>query len=395
MKNILRLFAFVALLLLPVSQALAATFQSGDSLAISTKLSDDLYAAGSQITISEAIEGDVHIIGNSLLVNGDISEDLVVAGGNITLNSRVLDDVKTAGGTVVMTAPIDDDLFAAGGTITLSSEATIGGDAFVAGGLVSVAGDVSGEARIDGEEITLDGVVDGPVDIRGKRLTINSQINGNAVLAAEQIILGPNAEFGGNVRYWNGGGEIDFTSHLTGGTAQFDMTLEQFSSSQHVVTFGTRLVGMAVSLLAAALILLLFVIFGTRYFTRIADDASSSYWKSFGIGILFFIAVIPAMTLLAITIIGIPLSLFVGAVFGFSIYLAPIVAALVTTLWLGKKAKQTWSKPLVFLIGLGLLIVLKALSLIPFVGVIVMLAIVPASYGSILRNLKRKSPAAA
>src|SRR5690606_18396137 len=91
---------------------------------------------------------------------------------------------------------------------------------------------------------------------------------------------------------------------------------------------------------------------------------------------------------LAVTIIGIPLS--VLALLGYItlILLATIISSVIIANRLQSRPGRNSSTSMISLVALGIFIVLKLLSLIPVVGWLIMLIVTCLAFGSILINVR-------
>ena len=106
--------------------------------------------------------------------------------------------------------------------------------------------------------------------------------------------------------------------------------------------------------------------------------------KSCFYGFLFF-AVTPLVALFfLITVIGIPVGIFVAAMYVFSIVFAKPIAALTFARALEIWWKKGWGKIWIFLLSLVLYIALKILSVIPVIGWLVVVVAVFFAFGALL-----------
>jgi len=378
------LLAFViSMVAMPVS---AATLLSGETINISEKQSEDVYAAGSQLIVDEAVAGDLVVAGADISANGDVAEDFMAGAAVVRLSGNVADDLRVGAGNLTIGGDIGGDALAAGGTLVLSKGSTIQGDALLAGGVLTLDGDIASEALITGDEIIINGNINGAADIRGRHIVLNGSLSGDIILAAESIELGTQANIGGDVSYYTDNGEMDFSSALQGGTATFDSSLKYFSPAGP--TFSQTLGGAAlwflVSLAGAALVLLLIVLLMPKLVSAAATQLATKFWVSLGVGALFFVAAPIIILLLLITVIGIPLGLFGMFVYAFSVYAASIVTSAAIGKWLEQKLKKNWGKASLFFISLGILVAIKLLGLIPFVGWLIVMLIAFAGFGAVL-----------
>jgi len=391
MKKLFALLSALSVLSLVVAPvgASAASLRSGETITIQDKVDDDVYAAGENITVNGDINGDLIGMSGIVFMDGSIAGDALVTGGTLTIGN-VGDDLRAAGGNITLNGIVGDDAFIAGGTLHVTSEAQIKGSTNLAGGAVIFDATTDGKVHIGAGDVQINGVLNGAATIRADRITINGKLGGETTLAARQIIIGEGAEIAGSVRYWQENGAISADSAIKGGSFTFDDSLK-IQKAGPVFPVTGLLMFVLLSMLGSALVLALFVIFDKGHSEKAARLLSSQYWKSLLTGVLFYIVTPIVALILCVTVIGIPLGLFTLFVYGFTLYAAPIIAALVMTKWIDLRRTKQFGKWATFGIALGLLVALRAVAFIPFVGGILILLIVPAALGAKLQVLKTKS----
>lgn len=132
-----------------------------------------------------------------MLSDGATSGNAYVAGGMVHLSGNVDGDFMAAAGDLYVGGDVRDDLTAAGGTIVLLGN--VGGDARAAGGDLLVGGDIGGELVLAGGMVSVssEAVVRGNAYLAGGKMVIDGVIDGDLVVRAEEVdILG---EVKGNV----------------------------------------------------------------------------------------------------------------------------------------------------------------------------------------------------
>ncbi len=103
-------------------------------------------------------------------------------------------------------------------------------------------------------------------------------------------------------------------------------------------------------------------------------------------GLLYFVVVPFIATLLLITIIGLPIAVFIFLSYGFAIFFAKPLTALVLAKWTEQKYKKKWGKPLFFFVSVGIYILLKLISLVTIVAWITVLAVVLIAFGALIET---------
>lgn len=208
----------------------------------------DLVTTGGSITVDGMVKGDVIAIGGGVLVNGEVTGDAVSMGGKVSVPGRVGGEAVSLGGSVEVAGSVARDISAIGGGVTLKSSAAARGDVAVLGG------ELEQEAGA-----TIAGAVEN-VNFHGlwRRLFTRA----GALRDREQ-------------------------GRRAGSLLGFYLSL--------------------VSLAGIGMILLLTTVFLTKPVENLAAAIKADFWKTAGIGLLILMGIGPALVLLAISVLGIPL----------------------------------------------------------------------------------------
>ena len=163
--------------------------------------------AADSVTARGSIDDDYYAAGGVVDIDADVAGDVIAAGGTLRLRGIVEDDVRVAGGDIVIDTSIGDDLAASGGSVLLSGAASVGGNAWLAGGEVQIAGTVDGNLRVIAADITLSGRVRGDVELEGGDIQIleSARIDGNLLFHGPRpVITDFDTQVGGQVSYERG-----------------------------------------------------------------------------------------------------------------------------------------------------------------------------------------------
>ncbi len=293
----IRRLAAVCLLALPLTAAAASS--SGEHVTARGAIDDDYYAAGGSVDIDARIAGDVVAAGGELELGHAIGGDVIAAGGTIRIAGEVGDDVRIAGGDIAIDAVIGDDLAASGGSINLSSATRVGGDAWLAGGQVVVAGIVENNLRITAGDIRIAGIVRGDVELEGGEIRIldGARIEGNLHYRSPRpAVTAAGASIGGRVDHE--AGESDYADRGFG--LFFSITL----------------------VVASILLYLLFPHYTRASARRIASDP----WSSLGLGFVCLTATPLAAFLLMLLVLGLWVGLALLALYAVALLVGFLVA---------------------------------------------------------------------
>jgi cytoskeletal protein CcmA (bactofilin family) len=362
----------------------------GNNIIISKPVYEDFYIAGGNITINAPVYGDLIIAGGTIVINDTVTSDILLAGGNVSFNGFVGDDIRCAGGNIHISGNVAGDVVSSGGTIIIDQGVTIGG-LMASGGNITINGTVSGAIKGAFGELQLNGTAEKDLDCRGRKITINGSVGGKSLLSATDIIIGSNAAFNNDIRYWNKKGSVDFKQSVKNGTATFDPSL-RIQTGEWYYLGAITVLGLLWYLAMVLLMIMIVQYLFSATFQKAAGIAFNSTLKSLGSGFLFFIAV-PVLSVIAfITVAGVPVGLIL--LFGYIILalLATIITAAVTANWFNNRREKKWRYWKMVFAAFGIFIVLKSVSLIPFVGFVVTAIMICIAFGSILLqiNWKRK-----
>lgn len=223
----------------------------------------------------------------------------------------------------------------------------------------------NGDARIAGR-------VDGDVVLAAGDALVSGRIDGNLVTIAGQARLLPTASVGGDLVYGDERPQVAPAATVGGSVEK-----EDWPGSIELFPFiGAFVFWLAMSISAAVLGILLLLI-APRAADALFAQARERIGPTIAIGIAIFIVLPLAALLAAITLVGLPLGIGIG------LALLPLAAiAYVTSAWaLGRAiVKPPRGQILAFLAGLA---ILRALALVPILGVLVWLAAVVVGMGLI------------
>lgn len=344
--------------------------------------------AGGTITINAPIHGDLIIAGGTINVNDTVTGDILLAGGEIIFNGFAGDDIRCAGGKIRLSRNVVGDVVVTGGSIIIDKGITIG-NLFVSGGSVTVDGNVNGEVKGFFCEFVLNGNVAKDITCRGKKITINGTVEGKSALAAPDIIIGSNAIFNNEVRYWNRKGSLDFGQSLKNSNAVYDPGLGINTDKWYYLGAATVL-GLLWYLGMAFLLISIIQYLFSATMKKAGDTVFNNTLKSIGFGLLFFIAVPVAAAIALITVVGVPVGILLMISYVALLLLATIITSVVTANWLNNRNNRQWNYWRIAFAALAVFIVLKILASIPYLGWLILFVLVCMAYGGIIRNVNWK-----
>lgn len=341
------------------------------------------FFTGNILRISEVSTDSIFAAGGTVDVRGGAPDHIFAVGRFVRLIDTGVQDAFLAGREIAISGAVRDDILAAGERVEADPTATVGGDAIYAGRLVRIAGATKGDVIAVGARIELAGDIEGDVN-----------------LTSPDIVLSPGLKIGGALNY-RSPTLLAMPKGVTiaGGLNRRpwpDQDAPRPGVEAGEVVAGAILGAVAFSLFAAA------VLFAApRAIETAVRQIQDARWTSLGIGLATVIALPTAAVIACLTVIGLPLGLFLlvaGAV-GFG------VAAVVGWTWLGmqilalvKGAPRTTMGARIFSAGIGVS-VFVAVGLVPILGVLAQAFVILAGYGAVVIALhpsrRNTSPEAA
>ncbi|KKP37457.1 MAG: hypothetical protein UR28_C0030G0014 [Candidatus Peregrinibacteria bacterium GW2011_GWF2_33_10] len=359
-----------------VNIAFAATFMAKENFTVKDEIPNDAYLAGQQININNQINGDLIAVGGDILINADVAGDVNIAGGQISVLGNIGDDARMAGGKITIKNSVQGDVIIFGGDVAIENSAVIDGDLIVRAG-----------------NIIMSGLVKGKMNTASSSVIVNGAIEGNTKIEAGTISFGQNAKIGGNLEYSTNQAQLDLSETQVAGQIIYHQKLTKKTNEKEENTFKsyisklTEHLGFFIySILSAILLLIIITTIDRSFFTEAAKKLNISFSSNIPKGLLYFIATPIVGFLFMVTIIGLPIGIFIIAVYTFTIYLAKVVTAITLAKLIDTQHKMKWSKGWIFFISLLLFIALKVIAFLPIIGWIINLVIICAAFGALIET---------
>jgi cytoskeletal protein CcmA (bactofilin family) len=268
----------------------------------------DLVAWGREVAVADSVPGDVMAAGRTLDVGGAVGGDLLAAGARVALRGVVGSDVRAAGREVRIGARVGRNVTAAGERVVLEPEAEVGGNAYLAGRRVEVAGRTSGLLRVAGAEVVLRGRAGGDVRVE-----------------ADRLVVEPGAVIAGDLRYRvSDRAVVDAGARVEGRVVELPRARARLRWPGSLVGAAWRLGFLLVGLVA--------VLVFPGPVDRVAEALGRRLGASLGLGLAWLVLAPVAAVLAAATVVGFPLALVLFGTYALSLYLARVA----TAVWLGR-----------------------------------------------------------
>jgi cytoskeletal protein CcmA (bactofilin family) len=380
-------------LVLNTQSASALMLDAGESVNIKEKIEGDAYLAGQTVRIQENIEGDAIIAGGVVDIDSTINQDATIAGDKITINQEIGDDVRLAGSTVIIKADVKGDVITFAETLIIDKDVTISGSIIAFVSKFQLDGTVNGNVNVASVESTITGTVLRDTKIRTADFNLEGTLAGKTEFVAEgNVNIADSAKFGDTVNYGHTK-ELDLAKNLEEGvTAKLDSELLK-SQTESKEILPNMFSGMLVfRILSAALVILLVAWLAGKFTAKATKnlEEGKDFRKAFLYGILLFFLPISIIILLFVSLIGIPLALFVTFAYLSMIFFSQSITSLIIAQWLNHKYKLKQPKAQVFLVALGVYIVLYLIKFIPVLGVVTGLVLTYIAFGALVIEYRRK-----
>lgn len=249
----------------------------------------NVYLAGVGLRSPEAVTGDLYAAGCPISVDRPVAKDVVLAGCHIDVTGDVGDDLRAAGGQVTIAGKVGGEAMVAGGRIVLAPGSIIAGRAVLAGGEVTVEGNVAKDLKIYAGKVTIQG-----------------EVEGDALVMAQDIEMLSGASIKGNLTYTSRNEiKMDPSAHVLGKITR-EPTPKAWREERHwgPKLFALRVIGLLGLIAAGALVLLLFP--GLALAAQ--SNIGSAPWASLGLGAAIVFAGPVVVLVFLITVIGIPIA---------------------------------------------------------------------------------------
>ena len=338
----------------------------GGEISVGDSIVGDVIAAGGEVVAEGDIGGGVTAMGGSVTLDGSVSGDALVAGGEIVADGAIAGKLRMMGGDVLIRADVAGSLLAAGGNVVLHSLSRVAGNARLAGGDVDVDGNLGGHLEVWGRDIAIGGEIVGDVTLRGVDIAIlsSARIGGDlSYRSAKEADIHPDAQIAGDVTFIYS----ESPERMTGGA---------------MLAFGVSWLVFLASLMLLGTVLVLLL---PRFTITAARTIGGAPWKSLGLGFALTVGGPIAMLMLAVTVVGLSVSVVSGAVYTAAIAFGYFVSAIAlgrfgARLFHHSGDDTTWGRIAVLAAGI---VVLGLVGLVPVLGVVTTFAALVFGVGAL------------
>ncbi len=363
MKRLVIVLGALLVLTAPIP-ALAFVPRGGQTVIFSESLEDDLYIAGGTVDVTGTVDGDVVAAGGTVTLSGPASGGILVAGGTVRITSAIGRSLRAAAGDLTVGSRINADAVLAGGSVMVDQASQVGRDLVAMGGSVRVLGSVSRNAFLSGGDVIIGGT-----------------IQGNVKVQADYVTLLPSARIQGQLRYSaDRPAEIQSGAQVNGG---IERTLRPTAPWRYYRPFAFRFAGRVMEALWLLAIGFAALAVAPRSVSRVVERVSRHFGMSLLTGFILLVVVPVAALLVALTVIGIPLSIVAVLLYLASLYPAQIFPAM----WLGQGIMRSLGRggaPPSPYLAMTVGVILFAIAVaVPFIGWLLRLVVLLAGFGAL------------
>ena len=327
---------------------------------------DTVFLAGETAIVAGVVDGDVFAAAERVEVTGEIRGNLYGAGESVTVDGDVGGNAHLAGQDVELNAKVGGSAFMAGQNLTLTEESEIARDGFLAGETVRSRGVVGKDIYFAAETMELGGKVERSVQGYGK-----------------QVALTPSGFVGGDLRLTVSSEDavvIDDGATIGGAT---EIEIEERDEYRPFVSAGFYF-----GVIAKSLAMLLFGFVLAALFPAVVPrrpTSSGEVLRDLGIGFVALVATPVVVLLVAMTVIGIPVSIVLAVLYFALLFLSSVVVAY----FAGERLPIFGQSGVGIVLRTGLaLLAVVLLTEVPFVGGGLCFLILIFGLGSVLLHLR-------
>ena len=321
-KKILMLLVLIASIF--TVQVNAKQFYTSDKINIEEQQDYSVFAAGKDIDVSSFIDGSTFVAGEDIKIRS--SQDIIFAAGkDIKIEDAYAKDIFVAGKELEINNSQIRDLFAFAEDIEINSE-------------------ISHNAYLGATKVV-----------------INSKIMGNVYIAADEIIIKDGAKIMGKLEYPETAYIKISDDAIIEKTKEFNVNEPDMGTSIQIMI--THFINSYLAILVTGIA---FMIIFKKQFEKIKKEELSfeNVAKKVGLGFLLLIVAPIVALILMCSIIGIPLSFILLALYIMLIYISIIPSGyFIAYKLLNKTIKNEY-----LLLAIGILGI-KLLELVPYIGV--------------------------
>jgi cytoskeletal protein CcmA (bactofilin family) len=313
------------------------------------------------------------------------------AGGSVVVaEGETVGDLRAAGGTVVVRGTVDGDLRGYAGTVVVEETGVVTSDLQASAGSINVLGTVEGDVEGAAGSVSVgpEAVVGEDLTVAAADLVVAGTVEGSVKAAVQRLNLAETASVAGGVQYSSDAEFVRADGATVGGPVSavdnlsVDAGLGDIAQSAGPLGFVFGVYGVLVTLLFGAVLLVAF----PEFTDAVAAEVHGEPLRSGGVGLGGLIGIPLVLVLVAVTVVGLPLSILGFMALGLVVFAAAALAEYTVGAWALSytDVDSRWIALVAGVLGVAIL------SRIPLVGRLVDFVVFLLGFGAVLTLLYRR-----
>jgi len=314
-----------------------------------------------KVAEGESIDDTVFLAGKTAIVAGVVDGDVFAAAERVEVTGTVRGNVYSAGETVTIAGEVSGNVHAAGKNVEVDTK--IGGSGFLAGRnvIVTEGSNLARGGYFAGESVRSKGRVGRDLLFAAETMEVSGSVERSVRGYGSQVAVSSTGSVGGDLHVTvpsKDAVEVDDGASVGGDTI---VDIEEQEERRAFLYPGFYF-----GVLAKALAMLLMGLVLVTLFPSLlppTPESSKEVLRDMGLGFVALIATPVVMLIIAVTVIGIPVSMVLGMVYAVLVFLSTLVVAY----FAAQRLPAPNNRRLVLNTGATLLVILFVVA-IPFVG---------------------------
>ncbi|AEG59920.1 polymer-forming cytoskeletal protein [Desulforamulus ruminis] len=343
-------------------------------------------AATTVIDSGETVKGPGFYSGNVVEINGTIDGSLFVAAQKVHISGKVKGNVYSASEEIQVSGMIEGTLHSVARNISIGGQ--VNGDVLTASEKISILREavLKRDVMSVASQVEHDGKIERQMLAAAKHMMISGEVGDDTRITAEKLAILDSASLHGNLAYESPvQATVESKAKITGETQWKKAETKETTENQLLNRFVSLLLGVA----GALLVWLIVILWRPKLWLAIARPIFERPLASLGAGALTLVLIPLTVLLLMLTVVGIPLAVVLGLIYGISLYISKIIVAVWAGYWLANRFNWSQRHKGAWLVLLGLAI-LALLTNLPYFGLFFSLLVLFAGLGALVLSQWRQ-----
>lgn len=343
----------------PASGAVIQLHEDTYVLRADERIDNDLVVVAHRVTIDGVVAGDLIVVAEYVELAGRVEGDVLGFAGEIEIAGEVWGSVRVGCQALRIEGPVGRNVTAAGESLELLPKARVTGSFTGAGRRISI------EAPVGRDFLAAAQTHD-----------LNGSIGGSALLAGEELTIGPEAVIAGETRFHGGKEPMVSPEAELASPVAFERAEDEDGFTFRLPSVTAFIAFWAAAFLLGAVVLLA----GPAVTEAVTTVHLPGHTKSLVVGVLSVVVTLTLGLVALVTIVGIPLSLVIFFLLVFGLYLGQAyVGAYIGREILGPTATMG---EVLGRLALGLFLI-HLVGMIPLLGSIVRTVVALMGFGAL------------